>query len=105
MTGDGLVGFKRVSGLDGGTLVPDLATSLPVPTDGGRTYTFQLRSGIKYSNGEPVRASDLRRALERDFLLGSPGMGSTPGSSVPERAPSRTATSRRAWSPTIGPAQ
>ena len=75
MTGDGLVGFKRVSGLDGGTIVPDLATSLPVATDGGRTYTFQLRSGIEYSNGVPVRAGDLRRALERDFRLGSPSSG------------------------------
>ncbi|MFL5955402.1 MAG: ABC transporter substrate-binding protein [Gaiellaceae bacterium] len=72
-TGDGLVGYKRVGGLDGGTLVPDLATSLPVPTDGGRAYTFQLRPGIRYSNGEPVRASDLRRALERTFRLESGG--------------------------------
>jgi ABC-type transport system substrate-binding protein/DNA-binding SARP family transcriptional activator/streptogramin lyase len=72
-TGDGLVGFKRVGGLDGGTLVPDLATSLPVPSGGGRTYTFQLRRGIHYSDGQPVRASDLRRALERAFRVGSPG--------------------------------
>jgi peptide/nickel transport system substrate-binding protein len=70
-TGDGLVGFKRVGGLDGSTPVPDLATSLPKPSDGGRTYTFQLQRGIRYSNGEPVRASDLRRALERDFRLRS----------------------------------
>ena len=34
---DGLVGFRRVGGLDGAALVPDLATSIPVPTDGGRT--------------------------------------------------------------------
>jgi len=73
MTGDGLVGVDHVSGAAGDTLVPDLATSLPVPTDDGRTYTFQLRPGIKYSNGEPVRASDLRRGLERDFMLSSPG--------------------------------
>ena len=69
-TGDGLVGLKRVGGVDGGTLVPDLATSLPIPTNGGRTYTFQLRPGIHYSNGDPVRASDLRRALERAFRVG-----------------------------------
>ena len=73
ITGDGLVGFKRVGGLDGGTVVPDLATSLPTPTDGGLTYTFQLRRGIRYSNGAPVRASDLRRGLERWFRLGSTG--------------------------------
>ena len=72
ITGDGLVGFKRVGGLDGGTLVPDLATSLPLPSNDGRTYTFQLRRGIRYSNGDPVRASDFRRALERAFRIDSP---------------------------------
>jgi YVTN family beta-propeller protein len=75
LTGDGLVGFKRVGGLDGDTLVPDLATALPTPTDGGRTYTFRLRRGIRYSNGEPVRASDVRRGLERWFRLGAQGDG------------------------------
>ena len=69
--GDGLVAFKRVAGLDGETLVPDLATSLPLPTDGGRTYTFHLQRGIHYSNGDPVRASDFRRALERDLRTDS----------------------------------
>jgi peptide/nickel transport system substrate-binding protein len=52
--------------------VPDLATSLPTPTDGGRTYTFLLRSGIRYSTGRPVQATDFRSTLERDFALGSP---------------------------------
>ena len=42
---DGLVGFKRVGGIDGNTLVPDLAASLPQPSDNGRTYSFQLRRG------------------------------------------------------------
>ena len=71
ITGDGLIGFKRIGGVDGGTLVPDLATSRPAPTNEGRTYTFQLRPGIRYSNGEPLRASDVRRALERTFRFGS----------------------------------
>ena len=44
--------------------------SLPSPTDGGTTYTFQLRGGIRYSNGEPLRPEDFRRALERDLILG-----------------------------------
>jgi YVTN family beta-propeller protein len=74
ITADGLVGFKRVGGLDGGTIVPDLATALPVPTDGGLTYAFQLRSGRHYSNGDPVHASDVRRGLERWFRLGSEGL-------------------------------
>jgi peptide/nickel transport system substrate-binding protein len=47
--------------------VPDLATAIPDPTDGGRTYTFQLRPGIRYSTGEPVQPQDFRRAIERVF--------------------------------------
>lgn len=69
LTGDGLVGFKAVGGIDGTTLVPDLATSLPGPTDGGRMYTFQVRPEIAYSTGEVVAPSDFRRAIERGFAL------------------------------------
>ena len=67
LTNDGLTGFKRVGGSDGARLVPDLATSLPTPTDGGRTYTFQLRPGIHYSTGALVRPADFRRAIERSL--------------------------------------
>src|SRR5205823_8960873 len=65
LANDGLVGFRRVGGAAGTQLVPDLATTIPAPTDGGRTYRFVLRKGIRYSTGKPVRASDVRRALER----------------------------------------
>ena len=37
MTNDGLTAYRRTGGSDGLQLVPDLATSLPAPTDGGRT--------------------------------------------------------------------
>src|SRR5207247_7076662 len=57
MTNDGLVAFNQASGLQGTQLVPDLAVSLPAPTDGGRTYTFRLRPNIRYSSGRPVQAS------------------------------------------------
>jgi len=69
MTNDGLVGYRRVGGLAGDQLVPDLATTLPAPTDGGKTYVFQLRNGIRYSNGQLVRPEDFRRALERVFMI------------------------------------
>jgi ABC-type transport system substrate-binding protein/DNA-binding SARP family transcriptional activator len=71
MTNDGLVTFAHVGGREGTQLVPDLATALPAPTDDGRTYTFRLRSGIRYSDGTPVRASDIRRGIERLSALGS----------------------------------
>ena len=38
---------------------------MPVPTAGGTRYAFQLRRGIRYSDGTLVKASDFRRALER----------------------------------------
>jgi ABC-type transport system substrate-binding protein/DNA-binding SARP family transcriptional activator/streptogramin lyase len=75
VTSDGLVGFKRVGGVEGNTLVPDLATALPLPTDRGRTYTFQLREGLRFSNGRTVKASDVRFTMERIFNASSPGLG------------------------------
>jgi YVTN family beta-propeller protein len=74
MISDGLVAFQRSGGSDGTQLVPDLAVSLPAPTDGGRTYTFQLRPDIRYSDGALVRASDFRHAIERVFALESDGV-------------------------------
>jgi peptide/nickel transport system substrate-binding protein len=64
---DGLVGFARRGGSEGTQIVPNLATSLPVVTAGETRYAFQLRPGIRYSNGKLVKASDFLRALERPF--------------------------------------
>ncbi len=61
-----------MGGSDGARVVPDLAISLPAPTDAGRTYTFQLWRGVRYSSGVPIKPDDFRRALERDFKLGDP---------------------------------
>jgi YVTN family beta-propeller protein len=72
LTSDGLVGYKQVGGVDGSTLVADLATRLPRPTDGGTTHTFQLRSGIRYSTGRVVTPEDVRWSIERGFNLRSP---------------------------------
>ena len=114
LTNDGLTAFKRVGGSDGAQVVPDLAVSLPTPTNGGLTYTFQLRSGIRYSNGQPVLAEDFRRAIERNFTLG-PG---TPldtvayayfedvvGAAACAGAHQRGVTSRGESSPTTPPEQ
>jgi len=71
LTSDGLVGYKQVGGVDGSMLVADLATSLPRPTDGGTTYTFRLRPGIRYSTGQVVTPADVRWSIERGFWLRS----------------------------------
>jgi YVTN family beta-propeller protein len=69
LTNDGLTGFRRVGGSAGTSLVPDLAVSLPAPSAGGRSYTFQLRPGIRYSTGALVQPQDFRRAIERSLVL------------------------------------
>ena len=62
---DGLVAFRQAPGAAGDGVVPDLAANLPTPTDGGRSYTFRLRRGIRWSTGAPVTGSEVRRGIER----------------------------------------
>jgi peptide/nickel transport system substrate-binding protein len=76
LTHDGLVAFRHAAGNPGTQIVPDLATSIPKPTDGGKTYTFTLRSGIKFSNGQVVTPKDVLATFERLFKIGdSPNAG------------------------------
>jgi YVTN family beta-propeller protein len=70
MTNDGLTAFRRIGGREGALVVPNLATTVPRPTNGGKTYTFRIRPGVRYSTGQPVRASDFRLAFERVFAIG-----------------------------------
>jgi peptide/nickel transport system substrate-binding protein len=57
------------------TILPGLATTTGTVTQGGKDYVFTLRKGLKYSNGEPVKASDFKATIIRDFRLNSPGIG------------------------------
>jgi len=72
LTRDSRVTYADTPGPTGIRIVPDLAIAIPLPTDGGTTYVFRLRPGIRYSDGRPVHASDVRRAIERLFRLGTP---------------------------------
>jgi peptide/nickel transport system substrate-binding protein len=74
-THNGLVGFDMVGGISGTKIVPDLATSIPLPTNGGKTYVFHVRRGIKFSNGEVLKPSDFVTTFERQFTVpgGNPG--------------------------------
>ncbi len=52
---------------DGKTIIPNLCTSWEIEED-GKVYTFHLRKGIKWSDGEPFTADDIMFWYE-DILL------------------------------------
>jgi peptide/nickel transport system substrate-binding protein len=62
--------FAHATGTAGTQIIPSVAQAAPTVSDGGKTYTFTIRSGLKYSDGTPVKASDLTFAIERDLKLG-----------------------------------
>jgi len=47
-------------------VTPDLAQSWTI-TNGGKTYTFHLRPGVKFTNGMPVTSTDVAWSLSRAF--------------------------------------
>ena len=67
----GLLTYAHEEGDAGAELIPGLAEEVPEPTNGGKTYKFQLRDGLKYSDGTPVKASDFENTIKRLLMLGS----------------------------------
>jgi peptide/nickel transport system substrate-binding protein len=68
-----LLTYKAAPEAEGSEIIPGLAKELPKVTNGGKTYTLFLRPGLKYSNGEPIKAGDFKYAVERCFLTNSGG--------------------------------
>jgi peptide/nickel transport system substrate-binding protein len=48
-------------------VVPDLATSTGTPSDDGRTWTYTLKSGLKFSDGSPITSEAIKYGVERSF--------------------------------------
>ncbi|KHK99495.1 ABC transporter substrate-binding protein [Microbacterium mangrovi] len=48
-------------------VVPDLATNTGVPSDGGKTWTYTLKSGLKFQDGTPITTADIKYGIERSF--------------------------------------
>src|SRR5579872_4471370 len=61
---EGLVGFDQNL-----TVVPELASSLPDVSSDGLTYTFHLRHGVTFSNGDPFTAKDVLYSWNRGAAL------------------------------------
>jgi peptide/nickel transport system substrate-binding protein len=68
-----LLTYKHEQGAEGATVVPGLAEEMPEITNGGKTYTFQLRDNLKYSDGTAVKASDFEHSIKRVLNLESGG--------------------------------
>jgi DNA-binding SARP family transcriptional activator/ABC-type transport system substrate-binding protein len=69
-----LLDYPDASGAAGTRLVPEAASAWPVVTDGGRTYTFRIRSGLGFSppSHEAVTAESFRHEIERVLLNAGP---------------------------------
>ncbi len=59
--------------------VPDLAEKVDVSAD-QQTYTFHLRPGLKFSNGSPLRATDVQYSLDRAI---DPALAAQAGGTLP----------------------
>jgi peptide/nickel transport system substrate-binding protein len=71
-----LVGFPEKAGAAGSQLYPVAATAFPTVSKDGKTYTFHIRPGLKFSDGSTVTAASYQRSWERIL---SPKMGSPLG--------------------------
>jgi peptide/nickel transport system substrate-binding protein len=60
-----LLTYKNAPGKAGLQLVPDLATGLGQMSDNGLTWTYHIRPGLKFENGEPITTKDVKYAIER----------------------------------------
>ncbi|MCT9003902.1 ABC transporter substrate-binding protein [Streptomyces sp. NPDC054766] len=64
----GLTGYKATS--DDGSkheVVGDLATDSGTTTDGGKTWKYTLKDGIKFEDGTAITSKDVRQTMERLF--------------------------------------
>jgi peptide/nickel transport system substrate-binding protein len=62
----GLTGYKRTAAGEF-KLVGDLATDAGTASDGGKTWTFTLKDGVKWQDGSPITSADVKWSIERTF--------------------------------------
>ncbi|MGX8908162.1 ABC transporter substrate-binding protein [Streptomyces netropsis] len=58
---------NREDGAKGTEVVPDLATDTGTPSDDAKTWTYKLKDGLKYEDGSPITAADIKYGVERSF--------------------------------------
>ena len=61
-----LMNYSDAGGVVSNELTPDATEGYPVISKDGKTYTFTIRSGIKFSDGAPLTAKSFVAAMNRD---------------------------------------
>jgi peptide/nickel transport system substrate-binding protein len=68
-----LLMYKPAPGAASTELVGDLAEGKGTQSNGGKTWTYKLRSGLKYEDGTPITSKDVKyavlRQLDKDVLV------------------------------------
>ncbi|HYT52469.1 MAG TPA: ABC transporter substrate-binding protein [Gaiellaceae bacterium] len=66
-----LVNYPDHAAPAGSRIVPEVARSLPIRSPDGKSYTFRIRPGFRFSppSNEPVTAQTFRVAIERGLKL------------------------------------
>jgi peptide/nickel transport system substrate-binding protein len=59
--------MQAAPGDAGAKVVPDLAQTLGVASDGAKTWTYKLKPGIKYEDGTVVTSKDVKYGVERSL--------------------------------------
>ena len=69
------VTYKRAEGVEGTELIPGVAEEVPEISKDGKTVTFTMRKGVKFSDGTPLKASDFEHTIKRVLNLESAATG------------------------------
>ncbi len=62
-----LANYPEKEGAAGSKLYPEAAEAFPTISKDGKTYTWTIRSGLKFSDGSAVTAASFKRAIERNL--------------------------------------
>lgn len=62
-----LTTYANRPGQGGTEVVPDLATDTGTPNEDATEWTFTLKKGLRFEDGSPITAADLKYGIERSF--------------------------------------